>query len=69
MELLKDPTGTTCPVGSFCGETTVTGTTRLTYVLQAVDNRGNVSWLDYVPVALPSSGVNPGSAPPLALRR
>jgi hypothetical protein len=60
LELLKDPTGVSCPTGSFCGQSTVSGTTRLTYVLQAVDNRGNVTWLDYVPVQLPASGVNPG---------
>jgi hypothetical protein len=60
VELLKDPTGVTCPTGSFCAQTVVSGTTRLTYVLQAVDTRGNVTWLDYVPVTLPASGVNPG---------
>jgi hypothetical protein len=31
----------------------------LNYVVQAVDNRGNVSWLDYAPRVLPESGVSP----------
>jgi hypothetical protein len=31
----------------------------LNYVVQAVDNRGNVSWLDYTPRVLPESGVEP----------
>ena len=43
--------------GMFRGSIAVSGTTRLTYVIQAVDNRGNVTWLDYTTTQLPSSGV------------
>src|SRR5262249_39312364 len=35
------------------------GSPRLDYVVQAVDNSGNVSWLDFVPVHPPASGVTP----------
>lgn len=38
---------------------------RLTYVLQAVDNRGNVTWLDYVTSELPASGVPLGIPRPV----
>ncbi len=56
LELSNDGSGT------FRGSVTVTGTTRLTYVLQAVDNSGNITWLDYVAVQPPASGV-PLAAP------
>ena len=39
------------------GHITVTRGSRLTYVIQAVDRRGNVSWADFAGAALPSSGV------------
>jgi Tol biopolymer transport system component len=32
--------------------------TRLTYVLQAVDTRGNLTWLDWVSASLPASGTD-----------
>jgi hypothetical protein len=41
------------------------GALRATYVIEAVDKRGNVSWLDYVTAQLPSSGVPPGVARPV----
>jgi hypothetical protein len=31
---------------------------RITYVIEAVDNRGNVTWLDYKSARVPSSGVD-----------
>jgi hypothetical protein len=43
--------------GTFAGSANVAGATQLTYVVQAVDNRGNVTWLEYVTSDLPSSGV------------
>ncbi len=43
--------------GTFRGSVSVSGVTRLTYVIQAVDNRGNLTWLEYVSAQLPSSGV------------
>ncbi len=42
---------------TFTGNVTISGTSRLTYVIEAVDNRGNVTWLDFVTAQLPSSGV------------
>jgi uncharacterized repeat protein (TIGR01451 family) len=57
------------------GHVTVTGGSRLTYVIEAVDRRGNVSWLDYESAEPPSSradlglpqtvdvSVAPGAAP------
>jgi hypothetical protein len=41
----------------FTGSVTIAGSALVTYVLQAVDNRGNVTWLDYVAARLPASGV------------
>ncbi len=41
------------------GSQAFSGTDRVTYVIQAVDNRGNVTWLDYVPAEMPASGVDP----------
>jgi uncharacterized repeat protein (TIGR01451 family) len=35
----------------------VTGAATITYVIQAVDKRGNLTWLDYVSSQLPASGV------------
>jgi hypothetical protein len=51
VELVKNGSGV------FEGSATAPLGTRLTYVLQAVDNRGNVTWLDYVTAQLPASGV------------
>jgi hypothetical protein len=50
LDLVDDGTGT------FRGSRVVSSE-RVTYVIQAVDNRGNVTWLDYVTASLPSSGV------------
>ena len=46
--------------GRWTGTLDLTGVKRVTYVLQAVDNRGNVTWLDFVSVQPPASGVDPG---------
>ena len=43
--------------GIWRGSLTTAGVSRLTYFLQAVDRRGNVSWLDFDTVDLPASGV------------
>jgi hypothetical protein len=51
VELVNDGTGT------FRGSAPLSAGIRLTYVVEAVDNRGNVTWLDYVSAQLPSSGV------------
>lgn len=59
VELTHDGSGT------FRGSAVITNTTRLTYVVQAVDNRGNVTWLDYVSTRLPSSGVDLGIPKPV----
>jgi hypothetical protein len=48
------------PIGAdhiFTGSVTISGSALVTYVLQSVDNRGNVTWLDYVAARLPASGV------------
>ncbi|HUP47767.1 MAG TPA: hypothetical protein VNA04_03155 [Thermoanaerobaculia bacterium] len=42
---------------TFHGSAGMSGVSRLTYVIQAVDNRGNITWLDYVSAQLPASGV------------
>src|SRR2546423_13160180 len=73
LELTNDGSGT------FRGNLNVAGGTRLTYVIEAVDNRGNVAWLDYVSAQLPSSGtalgvpkpidVPPATDPPTGRRR
>ena len=39
------------------GSLSVSGASTLTYVIQAVDERGNLTWLDYVSSQLPASGV------------
>lgn len=36
----------------------VTAAPRLTYMIQAVDRRGNVEWLDFVPTTPPASGID-----------
>ncbi|MCB1058273.1 MAG: hypothetical protein KDD11_22465 [Acidobacteria bacterium] len=41
----------------WTGEISVSEATEITYVIQAVDNRGNVSWFDFVAEELPASGV------------
>ncbi len=51
-ELTHDPVS-----GYWIGEIGMAGIDRLTYVIQAVDKRGNVSWLDWVTQHLPSSNV------------
>jgi N-acetylneuraminic acid mutarotase len=51
--------------GTFRGSISVSGVARLTYVIQAVDNRGNITWLDYVSAQLPSSGVALGLPNPV----
>jgi hypothetical protein len=52
--------------GRWEGARAVTsGSTRLTYVIQAVDNRGNVTWLDYVSTQIPSSGTRLGVPLPI----
>lgn len=43
--------------GTWRGSLTVVGASTLTYVIQAVDQRGNLTWLDYVSSLLPASGV------------
>ncbi|MCP4659771.1 MAG: DUF11 domain-containing protein, partial [bacterium] len=51
LELVDDGTGT------WRGDLQVLGTSRLTYFLQAVDSRGNVTWLNYEPYPLPHSEI------------
>jgi uncharacterized repeat protein (TIGR01451 family) len=51
VELTADGSGT------WRGSLATAGISRLTYVLQAVDRHGNVSWLDFDTVDLPVSGV------------
>lgn len=53
LELADDGTGV------WRGEVDLPGVDRVTYLLQAIDRRGNVSWLDFEPVSLPASGVAP----------
>ena len=43
--------------GTWRGSLSVSGASTLTYVIQAVDKRGNLTWLDYVSSQLPASGV------------
>ena len=52
LELVYD-----APSQLWKGRITVTGSSRMTYVVQAADRRGNVTWLEYVSAVLPSSGV------------
>ena len=58
VELANDGSGT------WRG-TLAVASTRATYVIQAADNRGNVTWLDYVSAQRPSSGVPLGIAQPV----
>jgi subtilisin-like proprotein convertase family protein len=51
--------------GTWVGSRAFGVTPRVTYVIQAVDNRGNVTWLDYVSVQAPSSGVPLGVPKPV----
>ncbi|MCP4664093.1 MAG: hypothetical protein GY856_52585, partial [bacterium] len=50
---LRDEDGT----GTWRGSLPVSGVSQLTYVVQAVDRRGNVTWLKYENVEMPASGV------------
>ena len=59
LELSDDGTG------MFRGSLSVDTGTRVTYVIEAVDNRGNVSWFDYVSADLPASGVALGVPNPV----
>jgi len=59
LDLTNDNTGT------FRGNLKLDIGTRLTYVIEVVDNRGNVSWLDYVTAQLPSSGTVLGVPKPI----
>ncbi len=47
------------PGGRWKGEIELKQGVRLDYVLEAVDSRGNVSWLDFEPAVRPNSGVEP----------
>ncbi|MCI0542864.1 MAG: IPT/TIG domain-containing protein, partial [Actinobacteria bacterium] len=51
--------------GTFRGSRAFAGTSRVTYVIQAVDRRGNVTWLDYVGAQLPASDVPLGIPRPV----
>ena len=53
VDLADDGTGT------WRGSMEVSDIDMLTYLVQAVDNRGNVSWLEYETTHLPASGVDP----------
>jgi hypothetical protein len=53
---LEDVDGDSRWTGTF----EIGGIDRLTYVVQAVDNRGNLTWLDFVSAETPASGVNTG---------
>jgi len=59
LDLINDGTGT------FRGNISVNGVSRLTYMIQAVDNRGNITWLDYVSAQLPASAVALGLPKPV----
>jgi uncharacterized repeat protein (TIGR01451 family) len=43
--------------GTWRGSRVVPGASLVTYVIEAVDRRGNLTWLDYVSALLPASGV------------
>jgi hypothetical protein len=45
--------------GRWTGSLDIAGIARLTYVVQAVDARGNVTWLDFVSAQPPASGIDP----------
>ncbi|MCP3912129.1 MAG: DUF11 domain-containing protein, partial [Actinomycetia bacterium] len=51
--------------GTWRGSVEVTGSSRLTYMIQAVDRRGNVTWLEYTTTELPASGVPLGLPDPV----
>jgi len=60
LELADDGSGT------WRGSLAFTDASLVTYVVQAVDNRGNVSWLEYESTkALPASGIPLGIALPV----
>jgi hypothetical protein len=59
VELTNDGSGT------WRGSRTFGITPRVTYVIQAVDTRGNVTWLDYVAAQTPASGVPLGVPRPV----
>jgi hypothetical protein len=59
VELSDDGTG------RFRGRLSVGSSKRLTYYLQAVDYRGNVSWVEYKGAETPASGVEPGIPRPI----
>jgi hypothetical protein len=52
LELAYDPDS-----GHWQGAIDAAGVNRLTYVVQAVDARGNVTWLEWTAAQLPASGV------------
>lgn len=43
--------------GVWEGQSAFPGAERITYLLQAVDRKGNVSWLEFIEDTLPSSGI------------
>ncbi|MCP4664589.1 MAG: DUF11 domain-containing protein [bacterium] len=51
--------------GTWTGSDWVDDVERLTYFLQAVDRRGNVTWLEYEPPNPPASGISPEIPLPL----
>ena len=59
LDLADDGTGV------FRGGAGVASGRRVTYVIQAVDNRGNVTWLEYQSAVPPASGIPPGLALPI----
>ena len=59
MDLADDGSGT------WRGAMDIAGIETLTYVVQAVDNHGNVSWLEYETTQLPASGVDLGIPMPV----
>lgn len=50
------------PDGVWRGHTIAAGLARLAYVIQAVDRRGNVSWMEFEAERIPSSGHQPDLA-------
>lgn len=50
------------PDGIWRGHTIAAGSSRLAYVIQAVDNRGNVSWVEFEAETIPASGHLPDLA-------
>ncbi len=51
--------------GTWRGSIDAAGASRLTYMVQAVDRRGNVSWLKFTAAELPASGVPLGLPDPI----